>query len=423
MSKASVQRQRRDIRIMNADGVCWSIMTGAGEWQFVLFALALGLSEVVSGLVATIPVLAGAILQLLTPWGVRHVGSIRHWVTGCAAVQAVSLLGLSAAAIVGAIPVWALYATIAVYWASGYMTAPPWQTWVTFLVSERLLPRFWVNRSRWIQGGLGVGLCAGLILQGGEAIGRPLLAFGVVFAIAFAARSASSVLLSRQSDPDEELVSNIETPSFRRITSHFDHHTRTLLLYMLIFFLGVFIVAPFFGPYLREQLGFEYWQIMAITVITFVSKVLFLPFVGRMTEQYGPRHVLWIGAFVTGPAALFWAISDSFYWLLALQLYVGFGWACWETGSFLLVFDVIPAVKRTPVMTLYQLALAIMMVVGSLVGASLLEGIGVDRSGYVAIFAASSAVRILAMAVLRLSRGTTGSRGDLAQVQEPQRAP
>lgn len=377
-------------------------MTGMGEWQFVLFALALGLSEVVSGLVATVPVLAGAVLQLLTPWGVRRVGSIRRWVAGCAAVQAMSLVGLSIAAGIGVMPVWVLYATIAVYWASGYMTAPPWQTWVTSLVADRLRSKFWVNRSRWIQGGLGVGLCAGVILQVGESYGKPLVAFGVVFGVAAAARLASSVLLSMQSEPEPELLAAIETPSLRRITSHFDRQTRTLLLYMLTFFLGVFIVAPFFGPYLREELGFEYWQITVIIVTTFVSKVLFLPLVGRITLKHGPLRVLWIGAAITGPAAVLWTVSDSFYWLVALQLYVGLGWACWETGSFLLVFDVIPAAKRTPVMTLYQLALAIMMVTGSIVGALLLEGIGISRAGYVALFVASSVVRFMAMGILAL---------------------
>jgi hypothetical protein len=150
LSFASVQRRRRDFTLLKADGVCWSVMTGAGEWQFVLFALALGLSEVTSGLVATVPVLAGAILQCFTPWGVRHVGSIRHWVAGCAAVQAVALVGLGLGAFLGFMPAWLLYGLIAIYWASGYMTAPPWQTWVTSLVPDRIRARFWVQRSRWV---------------------------------------------------------------------------------------------------------------------------------------------------------------------------------------------------------------------------------------------------------------------------------
>ncbi|MCP4893558.1 MAG: MFS transporter, partial [Actinomycetales bacterium] len=51
MSRASTHRRRRDLRLLVVDGSCYSMMTGAGEWQFVLFALALGMGEVASGLV------------------------------------------------------------------------------------------------------------------------------------------------------------------------------------------------------------------------------------------------------------------------------------------------------------------------------------------------------------------------------------
>ena len=121
-------------------------MTGSGDWQFVLFALAIGLSEVKSGLVATVPVLAGAVLQLLTPWGVRIVGSIRRWVYLCAAAQALTLVGLAVAAITGGISGWLLYVVVAMYWATGYMTGPPWITWVSSLVPDQIRARFWVPR-------------------------------------------------------------------------------------------------------------------------------------------------------------------------------------------------------------------------------------------------------------------------------------
>jgi MFS family permease len=122
-------------------------------------------------------------------------------------------------------------------------------------------------------------------------------------------------------------------------------------------------------------------------------------------------HVLWIGAIVTTPLAALWMVSDWFIWLLALQVFAGFGWACWETGTFLLVFDVIPAERRTPVMTLYQLALAVMIVLGSLLGAGILEGIGVNRTGYLAVFILSSVLRLLSMFVLA-SIKPNGERND-----------
>jgi hypothetical protein len=401
MSLASVHRRRRDLRLLVGDGICFSLMTGAGEWQFVLFALALGYSEVTSGLLATVPMFIGALVQLITPWGVRKIGSLRRWVWMFAAIQAVSLIPLVIGACVGSMPIWVLYIVISVYWASGYMTGPPWQTWFTSLVPQGIRSHFWTNRSRWIQGFLGIGLMAGLILQIGEQAGRPLIAFAVVFAIAALSRTVSAVLLSRHSEPNPGLAKQIEPPTPGTIRRLFaDRRTRGLLLYMLAFFLCVFVTAPFFGPYMRETLGLEYWQIMCVQAGTFGSKILFLPLVGRLTKKFGPGKVLWLGAALTTPAAMFWLISDQLWWLVLLQVYVGFGWACWETGSFLLVFDTIPEEKRTPIMTVYQLALATMMTIGSLLGGGVLELMGTGLRGYAVLMILTSAMRLVSLFLL-----------------------
>ena len=401
MSLASVHRRRRDLRLLIGDGVCFSLMTGAGEWQFVLFALALGYSEVTSGLLATVPMFLGAVVQLITPWGVRKIGSLRRWVWMFAAIQAVSLVPLVIGASVGSMPIWVLYIVISIYWASGYMTGPPWQTWFTSLVPRGIRPHFWTHRSRWIQGFLGIGLMAGLILQVGEQAGRPLIAFAVVFAIAALSRTVSAVLLSRHSEPNPGLAKQIEPPTPSTIRRLFaDRRTRGLLLYMLAFFLCVFVTAPFFGPYMRETLGLEYWQIMCVQAGTFGSKILFLPLVGRLTKRFGPGKVLWLGAVLTTPAAVFWLISDQLWWLVLLQVYVGFGWACWETGSFLLVFDTIPEEKRTPIMTVYQLALATMMTIGSLLGGGVLEWMGTGMKGYAILMTLTSGMRLVSLFLL-----------------------
>ena len=45
--EAPVQRRgqvlRRNLGLLTADGAVWAVMTGTAEWQFALFALALGL--------------------------------------------------------------------------------------------------------------------------------------------------------------------------------------------------------------------------------------------------------------------------------------------------------------------------------------------------------------------------------------------
>ena len=86
---------RRDLRAMTTDGVFFSVMVGLGETYVPAFGLALGHGPAAAGLLATLPLLAGACLQLVTPHGVRHLGSYRRWVVGCARFQAFCLLPLA----------------------------------------------------------------------------------------------------------------------------------------------------------------------------------------------------------------------------------------------------------------------------------------------------------------------------------------
>lgn len=392
---------RRNLRLLVADGACWALMTGTAEWQFVLFALAIGFSEVRAGLVATIPILLGALLQLVTPWGVRRVGSIRRWVWCAATLQACSILPLFVGALVGKMPWWLLYASVSLYWASGYATAPPWQAWFTSLVPRTIRARFTATRNRFIQGALSLGILAGLFLQAGEAGGWRLYAFALIFAISFGARIVSAICLSRQSEAEAGLVGKIEPPSPAVVRRHFnDRRTRQLLFYMLAFFLSIFVTAPYLVPYMRKELAFEYWQITLILFTMVGTKVLVLPWVGHFAKRHGPGRLLWIGALGTAPVAAMWLISDAFWYLLALQVLAAASWACWETATFLLIFDVIPAERRTPVLTLYQLAQAAAVTIGSLLGGALLETVGVGPAGYAAIFIAGSSMRIMTLFML-----------------------
>ena len=71
-----------------ADAASFSVMIGMGETYFAAFALALGTGETFAGLVATMPMLVGASLQLATPWFLQRTRSYKRWVILCASLQA-----------------------------------------------------------------------------------------------------------------------------------------------------------------------------------------------------------------------------------------------------------------------------------------------------------------------------------------------
>src|SRR4051812_14219072 len=85
---------RRDLKYSNQDSFTFSVMVGAGETFLPAFALAIGFSQVASGMLSSTPLLIGSFLQLLTPWFVTRIGSYRKWVVGLAVLQAFAFLPL-----------------------------------------------------------------------------------------------------------------------------------------------------------------------------------------------------------------------------------------------------------------------------------------------------------------------------------------
>src|SRR5262245_13162494 len=58
---------RKNLRNSVSDGASFSVMVGIGETYFPAFVLALGMGEIASGLIASIPLLMGAVLQMISP--------------------------------------------------------------------------------------------------------------------------------------------------------------------------------------------------------------------------------------------------------------------------------------------------------------------------------------------------------------------
>ena len=85
---------RRDLAYVHTDAVAASVMVGTGETYIAAFALALGLGDIVAGIVASGPLLAGAFLQLVSPYAIRRLGSHRRWVVLTAGLQAASFIPL-----------------------------------------------------------------------------------------------------------------------------------------------------------------------------------------------------------------------------------------------------------------------------------------------------------------------------------------
>jgi len=393
---------RSDLRAITGDGVAFSVMVGVGESYVPAFALALGMGNVTAGLVATLPMVVGAVMQLVTPFGVRRLDSHRRWVVACACLQGASFLPLIAAAYWGALSRTLLFATVSLYWAFGMATSPAWNTWVGTLVPAEMRARFFARRNRWAHAALLAGLVlGGAILEAGSREERAMLSFALVFAVACAMRGLSAYFLASQSEPRP-----IPLGDTRISAAAFVEHAREgghgrLLVYLLVLQLAVWIAAPFFTPYMLGTLGLSYAQFTSLTGIALAARIAALPRLGRFAHRRGTRRLLWLGALGVIPLPALWLVSDAFAWLLTLQVFAGVAWGAFELATLLSFFEHIPETRRTTVLSMYNLASALAIVGGSLIGTALLRSFDHAGGAFALVFLVSSSMRVLALFFLR----------------------
>ncbi len=190
--------------------------------------------------------------------------------------------------------------------------------------------------------------------------------------------------------PARELVANLRRS-----------HEGKLLGYMLAIQIAVQISAPFFAPYWLEQLHLSYTQYTTLVAVSFGTKILVMPALGGVARRWGGRALLWFGGVGVVPLAALWIVSDAMPWMIFVQMLAGIMWGAWELATFLLVFEAIREEERTSILTTFNLANAVAMVAGSLLGGAILHQMGEQKLGYLVIFGLSSCARLLTLPLLR----------------------
>jgi MFS family permease len=395
---------RKNLRNSVSDGAAFSIMVGIGETYFPAFVLALGMGEIAAGLIASIPLLLGAALQLISPAAVVWLGSNRRWVITCVALQAASFVPLIAAAIWGHMPVVGVFAAVALYWGGGLGAGPAWNTWMETVVPFRVRAPFFATRTRFGQAGTLLGfLAGGVALQYGRNTGQVLGAFAAIFAVAAACRAFSARFLSRQTETRavheaqrsvtlRELAGRIRAGSSER-----------LLLYFLAVQVAVQISGPYFSPFMLGHLKISYLDYVGLLAASFVAKIMMLPACGRFAMRFGVRKLLWVGGIGIMPCSGLWLYAHTFWQLVAIQFLAGAVWAAYELAMFLMFFEAARRDERTSILTLFNFANAVALVLGALFGGALLKLFGKTQEAYLLLFALSSFARAGTLIFLKLS--------------------
>jgi MFS family permease len=422
------------MRCSIGDAASYSMMVGIGETYFAAFALALGTGETFAGLIATLPMLAGAALQLATPWALRRFGSYRTWVVLCACLQAASLLVMPIAAFFTATTAAAAWVFVAAtaYWAASQATGPAWNTWIEEIIPKRVRANFFACRARisqictlvgFVAGGLALHLAHhNLAPAGGQT--WLFVSFAAIFLIGAACRFLSAGFLTQQSEPSAGRYQTRPVSLTQIVSTTSGDVGGRLVLYLLAVQTAVQISGPYFTPFMLGEERMSYLSYMLLIGICFLGKAIALPMWGRVAHYSGARRLLWIGGVSIVPIAGLWLASDAFdtwrtpltlhlgsftftwelsgefVYLGSIQLLSGIVWAAYELAMLLMFFEAIPRQDRAGVLTFYNFGNAAALVLGSIIGAAILQLLGENHQAYLILFGISSLARLATVPLL-----------------------
>ncbi|MFN5587128.1 MAG: MFS transporter [Planctomyces sp.] len=398
---------RRNLKAINADGFSFSIMVGIAETYLPAFMLARGFGELAAALIAALPVLLGSLLQLAAPWLLARLGAYRRFVVTVAALQATSVLVLTGLALAEHVRPWMVFVPATLYWAAGLAAGPAWNLWVEQLVPPRIRGGFFACRSRLCHGGVLIGLISGglLLRWSGEVT---LLAFAAMFAVGAVGRFVSAAMLARQTEvllrpeisaaqgiPDQDLSARAGLLRLLQLVRRPGADGRLVLFFVAVQ-TAVYVSGPYFNPFMLKVLKLSWVDYMSLLSLGFIGKMLSLPWAGRFAGRAGADRLMWVGTLGIVPVSMLWYFSQQFWYLACLQIFSGLVWGCYELAMLLQFFRQIPAQRRVALLTAYNVGNSAAMVLGTILGACVLYGIGRTTEGYLAVFVLSGCLRLAA---------------------------
>ncbi len=392
---------RPNLKASVYDAGFYGLMVGIGEAYLPAFALAIGLGEVVSGLVTSVPILLGGLMQLLSLYALSWVGSYKRWIIAGILVQALAFMPMIYAAIAGSISAWAFFAVASCYWGAGMASGPAWYAWISHVVPSRIRSHYFARRTRVIQlATLGGFLSGGILLQVTKTWDVVLYGFAALFIVAGLARFTSAYFLQQQQTSTDHDYAAPRSHSVFAAWSSVTPKVRYLIYYLVCMQACIQFSGPYFVPYMIKQLNFSYSAFVAVFAGAMIARACCMSFWGKIARNYGSQALLWIGGLGLIPLSTLWILSDSLPWLFVVQVLSGILWAAYELAFFLMILDHIPQRQRADMMTIFNFAHAAAWCAGALLGGWWIANNGTTPAAYHGVFLISALGRMACLGLL-----------------------
>lgn len=308
----SVEERRRGLSLVLWDGMVTQAMVTLTSGIFlVAFALQLGASNTIIGLLAAIPPLA-ELFQMPSVYLVTRVRNRRRLTVTA------SFLARSFWVVIAVIPfvvpppgaVWALVGAMCCYSILSGISHCAWNSWIHDLLPQTEIGDFFSKRMR-LSTILAIvlSLAAALYidLRGADGGGGATV-YSALFFGGYLAGMVGVFILSRTPEP---LLQEEGVPRFQEILKEpaSDRNFRNLLKFLGSWNFAINLAAPFFTVYMLQRLGMSMGWVIALAVLSQLASVASYKVWGKTADRLSHKSVLQISGPIFIIAILAWTFT------------------------------------------------------------------------------------------------------------------
>ena len=390
-------RIKKSLRYSILDGSFAASMIGFGESFFPAYAVFLQANNIQFGLLTSLPLLLGSLIQLFSHAVLRRFRSRKRLVSLMALFQGFMYLPVILVFFLGTHRMSYLILFACIYWIFGMILSPAWNSWMGDLVPERERGVYFGKRNK-ITGSSSFFsfLLAGYILhlypQGATS---EYMGYVTIFLLAFSSRIFSYKYLTKKYEPPYEVSPKPEFSFLQFLKEARFRNYGKYALYLSLMNFSVYMAAPFFTPYMLIDLQLSYLSFTVVNAAAIVVKFLSMTVWGKACDQYGARKVLSLTGYLIPVVPVLWIFSGNVYYLIVIQVAAGFIWAGFELSGLNFIFDSTTSQKRATVIAYQNVLNGTCIFIGAMTGALLVKYNSLFPSRYFLVFVLSGVLRFI----------------------------
>lgn len=372
-------------------------MFGMGERYLSAFAVFLKATNMQIGMLTSLPLLFSSFAQFFSLKLIDMFKSRKRFIITAAIIQALIWIPMLLTFFLGKLKVYYLILFAIVYFVSGWIGVPAWNSWIGDLVDPTKRGKYFAKRSRIV----GLVVMVSLVLAGvildifKNGVMPQYFGFVIIFIIALIARLGSAFFLNKKYEPPMAKAREKHKFTFVQFLKKARFRNYGLfVLFLTCMNFSVFIAAPFFVAYMLYDLKLTYIAYMILIASAFIAKYLALPAWGKLMDEHGTKKILTLTGAIMPFLPMLWLFSRNYYYLIFIQVLGGITWAGFELSTFNFIFDTTTPEKRPRCVSYYNAINGVMIFLGATIGGLIIKYNNLFWTKYYLVFLVSGILRL-----------------------------